>query len=561
MQSKEATDVPALTCYRIRSHIEGRPVAEFGDVVDLTDHNVTVFGPVGGDGFAAQAYVMDSVPRPVAWAGFLEAGFDGLRLGSSMSPSALVVVRARLPGRARRDVMFAYAFGVAGRYLLRGDAYERGYGLRTALNLLYPRSAAETARLRSVDSKRRGATILRSRSQVSDLAEFEAFDVNRLRDVVSKATGVPADVDTWGGRVGGGDSLALNVDVSFEELGDLCRRVDGAHALDDYRDRFDWIDYIQPVTDPSLLKQLEEEVVSRLRARRLDALGLAPPEIVDWDRVAAFRYHFDRRQGRARDRVRHPEMRLQDYVAGLSRTGRLEGLDVGQLRSGSIWAVDGDGSDHTRWTAWKCLVGEFVVDGESYVLDEGDFFRVRTDYLRDLDAEIEGIPTSSVVLPPSTASTREEDYNREAAASSADFVLLDRRLVRITGRTTPIEVCDLLSTSRQLIHVKRHLGSSDLSHLFAQGFVSADLLQMSPMFRSKAHATVVEVAHGRDGFDFLGTAGFVPAEFEVVYAIVASWNGRQWTEGLPFFSKVNLRQVTTSLRSRGFKVGLTQIQA
>jgi uncharacterized protein (TIGR04141 family) len=210
--------VPALTCYRLRSHIGGRTVAEFDDVVDVGDHAVGIVGPVEGDRFTAMAYVLDSVPRPVSWAGFLQSGFDGLQLGRSMSPSALVIVRARPAGRGRRrDLMFAFAFGTAGRYLLRSDAYERGYGLRTALNLLYPSSAAEAARLRAVDSKRRGTTIMRSRFQVSDPTDFETFDVNRLRDVVSKATGIPADINTWGRRIGGGDSLALDADIAFDQ--------------------------------------------------------------------------------------------------------------------------------------------------------------------------------------------------------------------------------------------------------------------------------------------------------------------------------------------------------
>lgn len=133
--------------------------------------------------------------------------------------------------------------------------------------------------------------------------------------------------------------------------------------------------------------------------------------------------------------------------------------------------------------------------------------------------------------------------------------------MRIPGRTTPIEICDLLSKDRQLIHVKRHVGSSDLSHLFAQGLVSAELLQMNLEFRREAHAKVATVAHGRPGFDFLAGARFVPSDYEVVYAIIERWQGCRCAEALPFFSKVNLREVATNLRSRGFRVGLNQIQA
>jgi uncharacterized protein (TIGR04141 family) len=412
-----------------------------------------------------------------------------------------------------------------------------------------------------VDSKRRGATIVRSRFQASDLSDFDAFDINRLRDVLNKATGVPADAVTWGRRIAGGDAVSINVDISFDQLGDLCRQLEVAHARDDYQDRFDWIDYIQPVADPALVERLEEEVARRVVAGDLDGLELAPPEIIDWERVTSFHYHFDRPQGPAKRPVTHADLRLADYRQGLLRTGRLADLDVAQLRRGAIRAVDDDGTGQYVWTAWKCLVGELDFHGESYVLDEGDFFRVRADYLQELDAVIDNIPTGTVALPASTPTTPEEQYNRNAAAGSSDLLLLDRDLVRITARTTPIEICDLLSRNRQLIHVKRHLGSADLSHLFAQGLVSAELLQMNAEFRDAARSKIATASHGSSHFSFLDDPAFVPSNYEVVYAIIERWQGRHPAEALPFFSKVNLREVATNLRSRGFKIALNQIQA
>lgn len=84
---------------------------------------------------------------------------------------------------------------------------------------------------------------------------------------------------------------------------------------------------------------------------------------------------------------------------------------------------------------------------------------------------------------------------------------------------------------------------------------------MNREFRELANAKVVEVCDGREGFDFFGDPSFVPSEFEVVYAIIERWQGRRCAEALPFFSKINLREVSANLRSRGFKVGLKQVQA
>ena len=149
-----------------------------------------------------------------------------------------------------------------------------------------------------------------------------------LRDVVSKATGVPTDRDSWGQRVGGGDALVLGLELSFDQLGELCRRIEDTHARDDYKDHFDWIDYIQPIADPMLKRRLENEVVDRLHRGDIDDLDLAPPEVVDWERIVSFHYHFDRPQGpRGHQRaVTYSDLRLSDYVAGLRTRGDVDDL-------------------------------------------------------------------------------------------------------------------------------------------------------------------------------------------------------------------------------------------
>lgn len=555
--------MPGLMAYRIRQVIDGVAVSDFDDVIDAREFKVTAYGPTEGTGYTAKAYVIDDRRPDVPWIPFLQAGFDDLQARVGRSPSALVVVCVPQAGRGRRrqpDLMFAFAFGPAGRHLLRSNSYERGYGLRTALNLIYPKQSADLPRLREIDSKRRGATIVRARTQTSQQTDIGTFNINELRDVIDRATGAPADRAGWGSRVSGGDALALAFDEDFDQIGKLCQRIETSHGAADYKARFAWIDNIQPVTEPDLVGRLIDEVLDRLRNRRIDRLHLAPPEIVDWDRVVSFKYHFDRRPRGHDGPVTHSDIRLPDYLAGLARTGKLQDLEVSQLRSGQISALDADNAVGPKWSAWRCLTGELRLNGETFILDDGDFFRVDPDYMNALDAAIGSIPRSTVSLPATTRTTVEEAYNRAAAGSSPDLLLLDRQTVRLPGRSA-IEICDLLSADRQLIHVKRHLGSSDLSHLFNQGLVSAELLQMNEEFREAAIARIEQAAGSNAHFRFLNLRPFVPSEYEIVYAIAEAWKGRTMVEALPFFSKVALREVATNLQSRGFKVTTHQIEA
>ena len=472
-----------------------------------------------------------------------------------------MLVRANAKGRRKRltDPVFAFAFGTSGRRLLRTSCYERNFGLRTALNVIYPRSGQGSPRIRSIDTKQRGSTVMRKRQQSSELSDFNIFDVNRMRDVLSKASGVPADTEMWGKRITGGDSLSIDRPIQFSELGDLCRSIEAAHSLDDYREQFDWIDYIQPITDPSSIAELETELLPKLRRQDLENLALAPPEILDWEQVVRFRFSFDRSRSKTSSDIQRVDVRLSDWVIGMRAKSRLDELDIESLRSQRVIALDGDGREWKSWPVAKCLVGEVSLGGVTYVLDEGDFFSVRGDYIHDLDQAIDSILLSSVTLPDGTPTMVEADYNRSAAAS-AGHLLLDRQTIRLNGQS-PVEICDLLSKQRHLIHVKRHLGSSDLSHLFAQGLVSAESLQMSIDFRLKAQEKVNTLCAGSAEFDFFGSGAMQTSDFEIVYAIVEQWRGRSMSAALPFFSKVNLREVNQLLVSRGFHVSMKQVEA
>jgi uncharacterized protein (TIGR04141 family) len=338
----------------------------------------------------------------------------------------------------------------------------------------------------------------------------------------------------------------MNADIAG--IGDVCQSVANLHDREDYRESFSWIDQVQPVADPTLLTLLTERVVEELRAGHSDDLTIAPPEIIDWARVESFDLPHDRTQ-------RRPTPRLQDYIAILGRRQELATIDAQVLRTQRMRALDGNGVMVLEWPIWRCLSGEIPIGGVEYVLDEGEFYTVEKSFLSALDRDIGQIADSSGLLPDSHAGTHEGVYNAETIDREPTWVLLDRRTVKIGASTTPIEICDILTSRRQLVHVKRHLGSSDLSHLFAQGLVSATLLQESPEFLTAAQEKVREACEEhQDQRTYFAEFPIRPADFEVVYAIVADWRRRSLARALPFFSKINLRHTDQVLPSRGFAV-------
>jgi len=116
-----------------------------------------------------------------------------------------------------------------------------------------------------------------------------------------------------------------------------------------------------------------------------------------------------------------------------------------------------------------------------------------------------------------------------------------------------VEICDLFSIDRELIHVKLYGKSSVFSHLFSQGFVSAQLIQIDADFRKKVRGQLA--APFVDLIEINKKPG--QDEFTVVYAVISEEKGG--TLRLPFFSRVNLNNTAKVLRGFGYRVELLKI--
>src|SRR5205809_3797391 len=162
------SNVPALTCYRLHETLLGRVPEDLDDYIDLEEQQPTIYGPVDRGDFVAKLYVSVGPPHQPGWAGFVLDGFNNASKGPGAVPTEDTHEPLQFPltssvGAAivlnlvPEGYVFAFTFGVTGRFLLKHEAWRRGYGLQTALNLIYPRVGVQggTGRLVAVDAKRR----------------------------------------------------------------------------------------------------------------------------------------------------------------------------------------------------------------------------------------------------------------------------------------------------------------------------------------------------------------------------------------------------------------------
>lgn len=548
-----------LTAYRVKDGFVGDAAIDDGDpllhVVDLpTNAEYQVHGPSDFDGFRALLVVTNTPPRMPPWAGTLEEGFGSLGITPRPAAAALLVVELPDPTRA-----FAFTFGIGGRFLLNENSYSRQFGMRTALNLIAPAGSPDSAaaHLRSVDTKQVSSTkVLRSRRQTAVEASLEEFDIDRVRELLRKVVGTPQDRDLWGTRVVGGDSLGFTArGLEFGDFGALCTEMDDAGSKDDYREHFSFVDDLRAISDPNELEPLEDYVVGVLSQKDPDGLfELSPPDILDYERIRSFQYPFDRKPGPGANPTR-PEVRLGQLLAHSTFDG---GPTRDDLLHKSIFGLDGAENVVDKWSLWSCINGTFELEGRTYAIDDGEIYEVSTSYLAELNQYLQTIPETDTTFPDSPISEKEPAYNIRAAAH-LNAALLDAKMVRSSATTTGIELCDLLTTTGQLAHVKKGFSSKAMSHLFNQGLVSGGLLHNSRDFVAAAVAKLEET-HGEAHVARLVSDGaFSATDHDVCYAIVGHWNDLDLAHRLPLFSRVALRHAAAELRLMGFTVSYKRV--
>jgi len=545
-----------LSVYRIRDTIDHQP-ANFENIIreikNVKAHSPSVLEDLD---FNARLYISIKKPQKPQWVEFLDDAFEGLSVPTTKRVDGLLLVEIEVN---EKSAIFAFTFG-QGRHLLKPSAILRSYGLNVALNAMYSDSK-EAYRVRSVDSKTISGNTFNTKRQADRRTIFEDFLVDTNRDFLRTIVGNPTDTEYWGSKMSGGDSLTTNPKISFEQLGQFCRSIVETHSSGETPSEFQWINRLKPIAEASLLDRLRSYVVNTFSDN--EDLVIAVPELIEWEQVSHFQFSFDNGTS-----FFDPEdVDLTETLANLAKPKK---VSVSNLRQWKLNAFNSEGEIVHSWSLLKCISGQFEFDGDSYVVSEGEYFLIDENYLLDLDTFVSKIPNAKYALPIAEKDPPEGEYNELASNSSTSYLLLDKRTVRLNSKTSSIEICDVLTEDGAFIHVKRKLGSSSLSHLFAQGSVSADLLLMSEEYREKTDdmitkAEVDRVALATDEsfngkFPRFSGKAVNPRNHEVVFAVAAKWAGRELAEALPFFSKVNLRRHVEDLTRMGYPVSFARIE-
>lgn len=448
----------------------------------------------------------------------------------SSNASALLFVH-------RGDRLFALTFGY-GRSLLLPGSWEEDFGLRATLN------SVDVNKIRSVDRATLDSIGQHSRIQASREATMGEFGLDLEQDLLQAVTGVPTDV-TLGKQLTGKDALNVKLPITLSKLPELLDRYAAQAESKVYKDVFPWLDQIHELKHPAKISELDAMMVGRIKAEDFTkGLWLSIPEIIDWSEVDGFKYR------EAQSALCHTDVHISAFLKdiGGAHTASLE-----ILKRRQVYAVSQlTGEVYDNWTVYRCLYCEIEQGNETYLLNNGKWYRVGTDFRQRINEQFTKVPRSEIELPPYDDKS-ETDYNaRVANQRRGELELLDKKLIKCSGQYDKIEFCDLFGKDKKIIHVKRYAGgSAPLSHMFAQAVVSGSLLRRDSDFRkqvvgllSKPFQTLVHEPQAD--------------EYEIVLAIVSK---SKHDLTIPFFSRVNLNNAWIRLQELGYRVSLAKIQA
>ncbi|WP_197339161.1 TIGR04141 family sporadically distributed protein [Ralstonia solanacearum] len=446
----------------------------------------------------------------------------------SRSEGAILVFRCE-------EATFVLTFGM-GFHLLDHDLVERDFGLRVALHSIDP------DKLRSLDKASYEINPLNTRSQSPKDADIFDLHVDTETDMVYAITGASTE-PIFGDQVTGRDALTIMPEVVLNDLPNVLSK-----ALVRYKEKmpekFSWIDDVNRVKDKETLEILDLQLSGMLAGQQpIGDVWLGEPEIVDWEMQAG--YSFDLRRRTAI----HQTLRLSELLGYIAARGETPSTDV--LRKQSVHIIDGNQQPIGKWTAYRCLYAEYPDGEHTYVLRNGVWYAISSNFVERVDKALVSLGSGNLGMPVYMHAD-EGSYNSNVASTVPGYVLMDKKNVHVGGPYDKIEFCDLVRDRRDLIHVKFYRNSATLSHLFAQGCASAETFMRHEDFRVKLNEKLPDAVKLENPY-----ARPVAEEYRVVYAIATT---KDIPRGLPFFSKVTLKNALSTLNALRFGVVLTNIE-
>jgi uncharacterized protein (TIGR04141 family) len=473
--------------------------------------------------YECRAFLVANRSKRPGWIRPLEAHFDldGL---SNQSSSFVLVLKVQ-------DRLFALTAGY-GHTRLDKRFVEHGFGVRVAASVVDPDAlTAWEDRTVSGNTRQQLIQMARGGDRIALGVELDPRVIRRVAGATS-AEGLL--------RISGTDSATVKSFGSIEELATLCATLLQAYESGWWRDRFPELEALERLarTD-QLVERLDGVVRDRLDRRSDERLALAPLRVYGED-LSSFRVL----GRRGMDVELDESLSLEELYAAIP-----DDWDRPLTDLRIVPVTDADEALDQRSGLRQYLVAEAELDGVLYALTDGQWYRVQSEFFKQVSDTLAGVDISTELDMPKwlPEDNDEAAYNRRVA-NERGWRLIDKSNVYYPERQK-IEPCDLATPNGDLIYVKRGDNSKYISHLCKQADVAADLLLDEEKFTTElCKMADFDVERVRD------------RQVRFVIAVATDRKG-PLSEDLFLFSKLSMRNSRRLIeRNLGFRFGLARME-
>lgn len=490
--------------------------------------------------FSSIAFLQTNRKRQPPWASFIRQyyAFDDIE---NVSNSLILLIEISAYSKK-------HFFAIVGGQGFTGINKARlkfDFGLKVVLNTIDP------TKISIFDSKDFNANQKQSRITFAKGNPIQEFQFDENAELLNLMCGKPIDTN-FATRVSGAVPLHLSTEINFSEIGKKCQFLLRKYRALDYKRTFPFIDKFKPIEDEAIINRLNKELVDYIAAEEFANISLSVPTLDDFDTSNSYEYHL------AGETLKSDEFGIEQVFEIIKQAKRYP-LTVGMLQLIEIKVFDSSGIFKRSFNFFEVIVFEYKdAKGNSYFLNNSQWIKIDSKYVTDVEKEFNNIPIISDLsyLPKWNGKESEESYN--AKLDQTKFCIYDKRLFsdKAPSSTSKIEICDAFDrVNKRLVCVKKYSGSATLSHLFAQGSVSLQLLADYAKYRS---------FFCKRTNDHFSTKEFKPeklkvSDYSVVYAIATSRTS-SFSKIIPFFSKINILTHIRIIKMKGAKVALYKIE-
>lgn len=394
-------------------------------------------------------------------------------LPSPGAPNIQSLVHGALALVCRQSAEFVLSFGFAWQFL--EDAWlEPEFGRRVVLNAVPPQKILE------LNSEQVFAQRHVARERSPKPTTFSAFGVELDRDLVSAVEGISTK-PIFGGVIRGATSLRMKIPLATLPAAlDETEVLFGSNA---YKKKYPDIDSLTPVIDQTLSSQLDDLLDAEMKSGRADRhMTMCAPSFRRGEMDSASSFVMGRM---SKNPATSAYLEYSAWKFHLRSAGKSPSVSAAKVTR--IHMLDESGTEFDTRTVYDCFGYEVDLNGETFVLSSGLWYRTDTSFAKSIESAIASLKPTAIHLPPATPGENEGPYNKRCCCAS-DLILMDRRIVHYGGNQSKFEFCDFLHLKKKtLFCAKIPTSSSDCSHLTEQSRRTLELFFSSdPGFRQRA---------------------------------------------------------------------------